>query len=204
MKLAVASLTIGSASAAWLLVSRELSRHGSPWLGSVVRANTAFHALCQSGRDEAVAGGMAPLMRTQSERLLMEGVATAAETFDGLLSELSWQRPMLAKTICHQVGPAHQQLLFERLQLDSALDYGTVQWLGNTGSVALPVTLACAAQKGHLSPGDSLALLGIGSGINCVMVGVDWQGCAVLGWDEATQRRLADVPEGADVAGRRA
>ncbi|MFO0916404.1 MAG: 3-oxoacyl-ACP synthase III [Pirellulales bacterium] len=195
IKLAIASLTIGSASCAMLLVDRELYPHGSPWLGGAVRANTVYHDLCQSGRDEAAAAGMQPLMRTESERLLLEGVATAAETFDELLTELGWDRSALSKTVCHQVGPAHRRLLFDRLQLDPQIDFPTVEWLGNTGSVALPVTLGRAAQEGHLAAGDTVGLLGIGSGINCVMLGVEWQSCAVLGWDAATDRMIESVDE---------
>ncbi len=47
--------------------------------------------------------------------------------------------------------------------------------LGNTGSVALPITMAMAAEQGLLTAGDQVALLGIGSGINSLMIGLDWQ-----------------------------
>ena len=39
----------------------------------------------------------------------------------------------------------------------------------------MPVTAALGIEQGHLNPGDALALLGIGSGINVVMMAVDWQ-----------------------------
>ena len=60
--------------------------------------------------------------------------------------------------------------------LDPAIDYTTLEVLGNTGSVALPITTALGIERGHVQPGDHVALLGIGSGINVVMLGVDWQG----------------------------
>lgn len=185
IKLAVASLTIGSASCAWLLVDRSLSKYGTEFRGASVRANTAHHELCRSGRDEAVGSGMQPLMETSAEKLLQEGVATAVLNFVDFLADQGWQAGDLQKTICHQVGPTHQRMMFEHLQLDPTLDFGTVDWLGNTGSVALPTTLALAAERGKLEHGDRVALLGIGSGINCVMAGLTWQGCAVLGWDGA-------------------
>jgi 3-oxoacyl-[acyl-carrier-protein] synthase III len=40
--------------------------------------------------------------------------------------------------------------------------------------VALPLALALAEERGFVSAGDNLGLLGIGSGLNCVMLGVKW------------------------------
>jgi acyl-CoA:acyl-CoA alkyltransferase len=176
MKLAVASLTIGSASAAVLLVERQLSRSGNRLRAATARADTTHHALCRSGCDEAVAGGMRPLMTTDSEKLLHAGVAAAKETFALFSEELGGER--VDKTICHQVGVAHRKLLLEGLGIDQAADFSTVEFLGNTGSVAVPVTAAIANERGHLKPGDRVAMLGIGSGLNVLMLGVDWNVCA--------------------------
>ncbi len=71
--------------------------------------------------------------------------------------------------------------MIESLQLDSENDFTTVERLGNTGSVALPITLAAACQEGFLRVDDHVALLGIGSGINCIMLGLDWQESRVQG-----------------------
>lgn len=79
------------------------------------------------------------------------------------------------KTACHQVGRAHRRLLFETLGLDERIDYSTVEYLGNTGAVALPMTAAIGIENGHLQSNDRLALLGIGSGINVIMLGIEWQ-----------------------------
>ena len=175
MKRAMASLTIGSASCAILLAHRDISRTGNLLTTVCARANTRFHELCHSGRDEAVASGMSPLMETDSERLMHEGIATGVETFDILLEEAGWSREDIDKTFCHQVGTAHRKLMFEALRLDTSRDYMTVQWLGNTGSVALPITLAIGCENGKLDAGDRVAMLGIGSGINCLMLACDWR-----------------------------
>ncbi len=175
IKLAVASLTIGSGSAAVLLVDRELSRTGNRLLAAIARANTDFHQLCHSGRDEAVAGDMQPLMDTDSERLMHEGVKTGAETFAAFLDEVGWEADDLDKTFCHQVGVAHRRLMYEAFGLDASIDFPTVEFLGNTGSVALPLTMALGVERGHLERDDRVALMGIGSGINCLMLAVDWQ-----------------------------
>ena len=175
IKSAVASLTIGSASCAVLLVHQRLSRTNNRLTAAVAEANTDHHELCHSGRDEAMSGGMQPLMQTDSERLMREGIATGAAAFDRFLTETGWDRRQLSKTVCHQVGEAHRKQMLESLQLDPQTDFATLRWLGNTGSAALPVTMALAAENEHLATGDRVGMLGIGSGINCLMLGVQWQ-----------------------------
>ncbi len=169
-----ASLTIGSASVAVLLCDRELSRTQNRLEGAVVRANTLQHDLCQSD-------GLENFMRTDSEQLMNAGVETAARTFGGLLDELEWSRDDIARTVCHQVGVAHRRLMFEALGLSEALDFPTFETLGNTGAAALPLTMAIAAEAGELPKDKRVALLGIGSGINCQMLGVRWQKSLVGG-----------------------
>ena len=175
IKLAVASLTIGSGSAAVLLCDRELSRHGHRLTTAVAKANTHPSQLCHSGRDEA-ADGMQPLMTTDSERLLREGVALAKAAFPAFLATAGWEADEIDKTFCHQVGQAHRKLLFQALELDAKIDFGTFEFLGNTGSVALPISAAIGIERGHIQPGDRIAMLGIGSGINTLMLGVQWAG----------------------------
>ncbi len=175
VKLAVASLTIGSGSCAVLLTHRDLSKSGTKLSASVARANTSFHRLCHSGRDEAVSGGMNPLMTTDSEALMREGIATGAATFRDFLAESGWSLEQLDKTCCHQVGEAHRKQMLASMNIDPDKDFATLQWLGNTGSVALPITTAIAAEQGHFKANDKVGLLGIGSGINCLMLAIDWQ-----------------------------
>lgn len=181
VKMAVASLTIGSGSSAVLLTHSSISKTGTRFVGAAVRANTEFHELCQSGRDEAVGSGMQPIMNTDSERLMREGIATGVATYQNFLSECGWASADLQKTCCHQVGEAHRRQMLESLDCKRETDFATLAWLGNTGSVALPVTAAVAAEQGHFQKGDHVGLLGIGSGINCIMLGLDWQGVPVRG-----------------------
>lgn len=175
IKHAVASLTIGSASCAAVLCDEELSRTGNRIRAATAHANTQFHDLCRGGEEAAAGGSVAPLMRTDSERLMHEGIATGAATFERFLADAGWTRDDVTKTFCHQVGSMHHKLMFEALGLEPRGDYTTLQWLGNTGSCALPTTMAIGIERGHLQRGDRVGMLGIGSGINCLMLGVDWQ-----------------------------
>jgi len=175
IKTAIASLTIGSGSCAVLLVDRRLSRTQNRMVAASVRADTDHHRLCHSGRDEAVGSGMKPWMETDSERLMQEGIRVGAEAFPDFLAECGWSRDQLARTFCHQVGATHRRLMLEALGLDEATDFASLAWLGNTGSVALPITLAIGLERGFVQPGDHVGLLGIGSGINCLMIAAQWQ-----------------------------
>lgn len=176
IKRSIASLTIGSASAAVLVCHRNLSTTNNRLLNVAARAETDHHMLCCSGRDEAASDGMRPLMQTDSEALMREGIAAGVEAFREFLDELGWTRSAVEKTFCHQVGPTHRRQMLEAMGIRPSLDFSTVETLGNTGSVALPVTMAMGIEQGHLEAGDRVAMLGIGSGINTLMLGVQWQG----------------------------
>ncbi len=188
IKSAIASLTIGSGSCALLLTSQAISQTGNRLVAAVARAETSHHRLCHSGADEAVASGMQPLMETDSETLMRAGVEAGVAAFDELLSATEWRREDVTKTICHQVGTAHRRMMLEALDVPLERDFATVEWLGNTGSVVLPITLGIAAQQGHLRGGDHVGLLGIGSGINSIMLGVDWQRSLVESHDPRAVR----------------
>jgi 3-oxoacyl-[acyl-carrier-protein] synthase-3 len=118
---------------------------------------------------------MQPLMDTDSERLMQEGIATGVATFQDFLAEAAWSREDLHRTFQHQVGATHRKLMLEALGLDPDRDFSTLEWLGNTGSVALPITMACGLQQGFVKPGEQVGMLGIGSGINCLMLAVEWR-----------------------------
>ncbi|MBT3890169.1 MAG: 3-oxoacyl-ACP synthase III [Planctomycetaceae bacterium] len=174
IKKAVASLTIGSASSAILLTNEATTTTGNRLCTATAQANTQHHTLCQSGKDEAVADNMKPFMHTDSETLMVRGIETGVITFARFLDESNWTRADIDKTVCHQVGSGHRKLMLESLGLPPEKDSTTFQWLGNTGSAALPVTWAFAAKANKIESGDKLALLGIGSGINCIMLGLEW------------------------------
>ncbi|MBD15904.1 MAG: 3-oxoacyl-ACP synthase III [Planctomycetaceae bacterium] len=163
----IASLTIGSGSVAMLLCNDELTQTGNRVTAASYLAHTDQHQLCQSE-------GLQSFMHTDSEQLMHEGVATGAETFAKFLTETGWPPEKIDKTVCHQVGVAQRKLLFETLELNPKIDYTTLETLGNTGAAALPLTMALALENGHILPKDRVAMLGIGSGINCLMVGVLW------------------------------
>ncbi|QPJ63528.1 MAG: 3-oxoacyl-ACP synthase III [Candidatus Nitronauta litoralis] len=174
IKTAFASLTIGSAAVAVLLVHRDFSENGHRLLGGVSRADTSHNHLCRGTEDTGMGLTAQPLMETDAETLMQEGIRLGGKTWEIFKKEMGWSGDEVNRSFCHQVGSLHRKLMLETFQLDPANDFTTLETLGNTGSAALPVTLAKGEEAGFLSTGDKIALLGIGSGLNCMMLGVEW------------------------------
>jgi len=174
VKLAFASLTIGSGSAAIVLCDEKLSKTGHRFLGGTYRADTSSHELCAGDVESQTFGDDRPRMQTDSEALLHAGINLAEQTWHDAKRVLGWTNADVHKSFTHQVGRAHRRLLYDRLGLDLSLDFSTVEFLGNTGAAALPLTAALGIERGHVHPGDHVALLGIGSGLNSIMLGMQW------------------------------
>lgn len=166
-----ANLTIGAGAVAAVVCHESLSPDGHRLLGCSAMADTSSNDLCKG---DASATGMGLEMQTDSELMLKAGVALAKRTWSRFKNVLSWDEGTADRVVCHQVGAAHQRLLFDTLGLPHERDFSTYQNFGNTGSAALPITLAIAAEQGAIKKGDAVALLGIGSGLNCMMMGARW------------------------------
>lgn len=174
IKPAFASLTIGSGSAAVVLCHERYSQTGRKLVGGSVLSDTRHHALCAGGVESGDYGDTRPRMNTDSEALLHAGVELAAHTWENTREVLDWTNAEVDKAVTHQVGRAHRKLLMESLELRDGIDYPTVETLGNTGAAALPMAAALATEEGFIQPKDRVAMLGIGSGLNCVMLGAEW------------------------------
>lgn len=163
-----ANLTIGSGAVAAIVCHDSLVKgHPHRLLGGVARAATQHSELCQGD----TYGAESLAMQTDSEQLLIAGVSLAKETWTAFTAEHGAE---FQRFICHQVGSVHRRKLYETLGLDLAKDFSTFETLGNTGSVALPATLAAAVAAGAVKDGDRVGLLGIGSGLNCLMLALEW------------------------------
>jgi 3-oxoacyl-[acyl-carrier-protein] synthase III len=175
IKYSFASLTIGSGAVALVMSHETYSKGTQKFSGGAYRANTRHNELCQGGQATGADSSQSSiLMATDSEELMRRGIETAKETWDDFLEELGWLPAEIDVFFCHQVGQAHGRLLFERLGLDPGKNFETLAFMGNTGSVSAPVTMAMGLEQGAFRQGQRAALLGIGSGINCLMLGVEW------------------------------
>jgi len=170
-----ASLTIGSAAAA-IVVSHEdfATENSHQLLGVSDYAYTEYNHLCQGNSDQGMGKSSSPLMETDSEELLIKGIEAAGQCWNKFLDEFNWSQEDIDRCCTHQVGTAHSRLLYERIGISEDLDYTTFPFLGNCGSASLPLTTALASDNNHLQKGHNVALLGIGSGINCTMLALKW------------------------------
>jgi 3-oxoacyl-[acyl-carrier-protein] synthase-3 len=168
-----ANLTIGSGAVGAVVCHESILPAGARphrLLGGIARAATEHGELCQGDSH----GAEALAMQTDSEALLTAGLALARDTWDAFTAETGYGAATADRFICHQVGSTHRRKLYEALGLDLAKDFSTFETLGNTGSVALPATLAKAVEAGAVAEGTKVALLGIGSGLNCLMLALEW------------------------------
>jgi len=169
-----ASLTIGSGSAAVVLCHERHSSTNHKLLGASWLADTTSNQLCHGGSAADGSFDSRLRMNTDSEGLLKAGVALAEKTWANFLRMMEWSNADIGRVFTHQVGKAHRALLMKSLGLDPELDFPTVERFGNTGAAALPMALALGIEAGVLDRGDKAALLGIGSGLNSLMFGLEW------------------------------
>lgn len=170
----VATLTGGSGAVAVLLTDADISPDGHRLLGGVARSAPEHHRLCVWGPDKGLAGGTQHMAETDSVLVLQHGVALGIDTFREFRRAMSLAEGQPDKIICHQVGATHQRTILNSLGLPPDRDFTTFRHLGNIGTVSLPITAAIAAERGFLEAGDMVGFLGIGSGLNCLMLGVEW------------------------------
>jgi 3-oxoacyl-[acyl-carrier-protein] synthase-3 len=174
LKKNIATLTGGSGAVAVLLCDASLSRSGHRLLGGVVRQATEHHKLCMWGAETEISAEGHHFIETHSMGILNHGVALGSATYKQFVKQMTWSDAGPDKIICHQVGATHQRHILQAFGLPKEKDFTTFAFLGNIGSVSLPITAAIAAERGFLQKGDRVGLLGIGSGLNCLMLGVEW------------------------------
>jgi 3-oxoacyl-[acyl-carrier-protein] synthase-3 len=173
-KKTVATLTGGSGAVALLLCDKSISDKGHRILGGAVKNATEHHKLCRWGPDTGIPASGLHSMETDSVGVLNHGVALGIKTYRAFKKEMQFNDDKPDKVICHQVGSAHQKTILESLGIPMEKDFTTYRYLGNIGTVSLPVTAAIASERDFLLPGDLVGFLGIGSGLNCIMLGIKW------------------------------
>ncbi len=173
-KAAFASLTIGSGAVALVMAHDSVSRTEHHLVGGEARTATEHNHLCRGSEDTGFGNQAAMTMRTDAETLLAGGCELAARTWQAFKQTLEWDNADIDRAYCHQVGVAHREGMYESIGLDMSKDFATFEFLGNVGSVSLPLTMAMGIERDEPDPGAKIAMLGIGSGLSSVMLGVRW------------------------------
>ncbi|MDM8554421.1 3-oxoacyl-ACP synthase III [Desulfococcaceae bacterium HSG7] len=179
----IATLTGGSGAVAVLLSDgtyghrselKSNSNHRRQLLGGIVRNASQYHGLCRWGPDPKYPDSGHHIMETDSVAVLKNGVNLGIETYKAFIKEMDWNGNKPDKVITHQVGAAHQKTILQSIGVPEKKDFSTFKHLGNIGTVSLPITAAIAQEREFLQPGDAVGFLGIGSGLNCIMLGLQW------------------------------
>ncbi len=173
-KTSIATLTGGSGAAAVVVTDGSFTRKPRRrLLGGTTQAAPQYHGLCR-WRIDSMLEEARQFMSTDSVAVLKYGVELGLRTWNAFLRRLGWAAETVDKVICHQVGSSHRDQILKALGVAPAKEYSTYSFLGNMGTVSLPLTAALAEEREFLLPGDRVGFLGIGSGLNCLMLGVDW------------------------------
>lgn len=177
-KKTVATMTGGSGSVAVLLTDGSFNDRNvrkSSIIGGVVKNASEYHNLCYWGFSKNdMPTDASIIMRTVGDAVLDHGLDLAVETFNAFSEKFNISKEDIDKVIGHQISSFHHAAFYQALGINQKKDFATYPYLGNIGTVSLPITAAIADERGFLQKGDLVAFIGIGSGLNCFILGVEW------------------------------
>jgi 3-oxoacyl-[acyl-carrier-protein] synthase-3 len=160
-----ATLTLGSGAAAMVLARAESNPSGHRFLGGVNRAATQHCRLCLGQMDGMV---------TDTQMLTIAGLELAGLTWTEVAETLGWTPKVLDHCVRHQVSKSYTDRITEMLGLDPEKIFRLYPKFGNIGPAGVPIVLSKLNEEGKLKPSHRVALMGIGSGLNCTMAEVVW------------------------------
>ena len=161
----MATLTLGCGAAGMVLARAELAPGAPRYRGGVTRAATQWNTLCRGNLDRMV---------TDTKMLLIEGMKLASKTFAAAKLALGWAVDEVDEFVIHQVSKVHTQAMLDAFGIDPKKVLTIFGEHGNIGPASVPIVLSKLREMGRLKKGDRVALLGIGSGLNCSMAEVVW------------------------------
>ena len=161
----VATLTLGCGAAAMVMARAELAPGAPRYRGGVTRAATQWNGLCRGNLDRMV---------TDTRMLLIEGLRLAQRTWIAAKGALGWVAEELDEFVIHQVSLVHTNAFIKAFGIDPKKVLTIFGEHGNIGPASVPIVLSKLREMGRLKKGHRIALLGIGSGLNCSMAEVVW------------------------------
>jgi 3-oxoacyl-[acyl-carrier-protein] synthase III len=161
----LATLTLGCGAAAMVMSRAELTPDAPRYKGGVTKAATQWNSLCRGNLDRMV---------TDTRMLLIEGLKLAQKTFVAAKVALGWAVDELDQFVIHQVSQVHTAAFIKAFGIDPKKVLTIFGEHGNIGPASVPIVLSKLKELGRLKKGDRIALLGIGSGLNCSMAEVVW------------------------------
>ena len=161
----LATLTLGCGAAAMVMSRADLTPDAPRYKGGVTKSATQWNTLCRGNLDRMV---------TDTRMLLIEGLKLAQKTFIAAKIGLGWAVDELDQFVIHQVSQPHTQAVVKAFGIDPKKVMTIFGEHGNIGPASVPIVLSKLKELGRLKKGDRIALMGIGSGLNCSMAEVVW------------------------------
>lgn len=165
-----ATMTIGSGAVAMLIANEDIAESQHVINNSVNVTDTANgnNMLCFATPDHSQ-------MYADAQGLVIEGIKLAVETWEKASEVMDkWDDETIDIYIPHQTSTRQMEAFSNSCGLTLDKFHVILEKYGNTASAALPMTLVDAAESGKLNSGDHVAIMGIGSGLNCLMMSVTW------------------------------
>jgi 3-oxoacyl-[acyl-carrier-protein] synthase-3 len=160
-----ATLTLGSGAAAMVMGRSDKAPGSHRFVCSTTLAATEHCRLCYGQVDKMV---------TKPSELLVAGIELAIRTWDKATKEFGWRVDDFDHFVLHQVSKAHTDKFVGTLGLDPEKVFRLYPDFANIGPAGVPIVLSKLEEAGRLSSGDRIAVMGIGSGLNCTMAEVTW------------------------------
>jgi 3-oxoacyl-[acyl-carrier-protein] synthase-3 len=161
----LATLTLGSGSCAMLLVHEKLASTSHRIQGGEALSATQFNQLCI---------GTATSMKTDAPKLLSEGVALAQQNWIKVRKSLDFEPHQIKSYALHQVGRPNHEAVIKALDVPEDQAIRLYPHLGNIGAAGVPLAMSESLNQARFSEGDTVMLMGIGSGLNTSMMRVAW------------------------------
>lgn len=166
-KQAMATLTGGSGAVAVIITDGSFKPNRPQITHATVMAAPQFHKLCRWFHNQT--------METNAIGLLTHGKELVKTLANAFYTETGLTPNTLDRLIAHQVAQANRFAILEGLSLTPDKDFNTFPYLGNMGTASLPITAAIAAERGFLQDNHNVAFMGIGSGLNSIMLAIKWR-----------------------------
>lgn len=160
-----AALTLGSGAAAMVLGHSDLVPDGHRLVSGVTQAASQHNRLCLGQPDEMI---------TDAHGLLVAGLELVGQTFPKFFEQTQTTVHDIDHLVIHQVSMTHTNRFIDLIEADSDKVYRVYPEYGNIGPAGIPIVLSKTVQEGNLSRGDWVVLGGIGSGLNCSVMGISW------------------------------
>jgi 3-oxoacyl-[acyl-carrier-protein] synthase-3 len=160
-----ATLTLGSGAVAMILSRTTGAAREHRFLGGVTMAATQHCKLCTAQVDQMI---------TNTKKLFHHGLELGLKTWEMAREVLGWRIEDLDQFIIHQVGKAHTEKFARTLGVPLSKIFKLYPNHGNIGPAGVPIAFSKLVASNTLKEGDRIALMGIGSGINCSMAELVW------------------------------